>query len=53
MANRATIKNFKKGVAIVDLGASGIYLMPESPKKQVIWYALAIQVGTASDQMQT
>ena len=34
-ANRAAIKNSKKDVAIVDSGDSGIYLMPEAPKKQV------------------
>ena len=33
LANRAVIKNSKKDVAIVDSGAIGIYLMPESPKK--------------------
>ena len=53
MANRATIKNSKKDVAIVGSGASGIYLTPEAPKKQVNWYAPAIQAGTASDQEQT
>ena len=36
MANRAAIKKFQKDVAIVDSGASGIYLTPEAPKKQVI-----------------
>ena len=47
MANRAAIKNTKKGVEIVDSGASGIYLTLEAPKKQVNWYEPAIQVGTA------
>ena len=40
----------KKGVAIVDSGASGIYLTPEVPKNQVNWSAPDIQVGTASVQ---
>ena len=53
MANRVAIKNSKKDVAIVDSGASGIYLTPEAPKKQVDWYAADIQVGTSSGQLQT
>ena len=53
MANRAGNKNSKKDVGIVYSGASGLYLMPEAPKKQVNWSAPAIQVGTASGQPQT
>ena len=37
----------------MDSGASGIYLMPEAPKKQVNWSATDIQVGTESGQPQT
>ena len=40
-------------MAIVDSGASGVYLTPEAPKKQVNWYSPAIQVGTASGQPYT
>ena len=47
------IKNSKKGVAVVDSGASRIYLTPEDPKNQVNWSAPAIKVGTASDKPQT
>ena len=53
MANRAAFKDSKPDVAIVDSGASGIYLTPETPKKQVDRYAPAIQVGTASGQSYT
>ena len=53
MANRAVIKNEKKYVAIVDSGASGFYLNPEAPKKQVNWSDTSIQVGKASGQLQT
>ena len=53
LANRATIKNSKKDVTIVGSGASGIYLTPEAPKKQVNWSAPAIQVGTSPGQTQT
>ena len=51
MANRAAIKNSKNGVAIVDSGASGIYMTPEAPKNQVNWSDTAIQVGTSSGQL--
>ena len=50
LANRAAIYNSKNYVAIVYSGASGIYLTPEAPKKQVNWYATDIQVVTASGQ---
>ena len=40
-------------MAIVDSGASGIYLTPESPEKQVNLSTPAIKVGTASDKPQT
>ena len=53
MANRAAIKNSKKGVEIVDSRASGIYLTPEAPKNQVNWSSPDIQLGTASGQTQT
>ena len=36
----------------MDSGASGIYLTPEDPRKQVNWYATAILVLTASGQPQ-
>ena len=52
MANRAVIKNYKNGVAIVDSGARGIYLSPEAPKKQVNCYNPDIQLGTESGQPQ-
>ena len=53
LANRAAIKNSKKGVEIVDSRASGIYLTPEAPKNQVNWSSPDIQLGTASGQTQT
>ena len=53
MANRAAFKDSKRAVTIVDSGASGIYLTPESPKKKVNRSAPAIQVGIASGQPQT
>ena len=34
-------------------GASGIYLTPEAPNKQVNWSAPDIKVGTLSGQPQT
>ena len=53
MANREAINKSQKDVAILDSGASGIYLTPEAPKKQVNWSTPNIQVGTASVQPQT
>ena len=51
LAHRAAIF-FLNGVAIVDSGASGIYLAPEASKKQVNWSSPDIQIGTASGQPQ-
>ena len=46
-------KDSKQAVAIVDSGASGIYLTPEYPKKKVDRYAPDIQVVTVSGQTKT
>ena len=53
MANRATIKNSKNGVDIVDSGDSTIYLMTDVPKKKFNWYDPAIKLVTAPGQPHT